>query len=140
MTKFAGCEKDKPKIKAKINSAEQKRFIVKAFGSNPSPTSERREFLFHIMITRRDASKINSHLFSNVNTIFEQNDNRTKRTAGCEPSKRSPEKISNLYFTERNNIVEESSTPARCFFTLFRIMKLDLKHDFVSCQIRPAID
>ena len=74
-----------------IFTAEQKKFIVKVFGRNPSLSSVRREFLFYFKITER----LHARLFSIVNSRFVQNESvlQKKRTTGFEPLKGTPKKI-----------------------------------------------
>ena len=85
----------------------------KSFWQESLACISRREFLFHFKITERDESKLRTHLVPRVNSSFKQNNSilRKKRTAVCEPLKRSSEKIKQVQtFVSRHNDVVENFT------------------------------
>ena len=117
----------------KMFTIDQKKFIVRAFGRNRSPTKVRREFLLHFKIKGRAKLTYTRRDFINVNEKFEKCGSvtpqrlrpKTKRTAA------SMEQVENV-FAEDTSLSLRKAAPnvgvSMC--TLWRILRWDIKAKF----------
>ena len=69
------------KRKKIIFTKEEKRFIVKSFGRNPSPTKVRQDFLRHYNVQKgRKRDEYKPYHFARVNKEFEKNSSVTEKS------------------------------------------------------------
>ena len=120
---------------------EEKRFIVKSFGRNPSPTKVRQDFLHHYNVQKgRKRDEYRPYHFARVNKELEKTGSVTKKPKKRCCSKRTPENIDRVKTLLNDDLSVVSTRQAAprmdlSSMTLWRILKWDLKAKFyrVSC-------
>ena len=114
---------------------DQKKFIVKAFGRNPTPTKVKQEFLREYKNeTGCPAIKYKLYQFSRVNKEFEKwgsvvcKQMVAKKTRRAESKKEEVERL----FAEDPFLSLRQAAPnvSVCMSTLHKILKYDMKHKF----------
>lgn len=114
---------------------EQKKFIVKAFGRNTSPTKVRQEFLREYTIGKgRSTAKYKLYHFCRVNKEFEKHGSIVHKQVARTKTKRTEAKKEEVerLLAERPFLSLRQAAPnaAISMSTLHRILKCDLKHKF----------
>ena len=120
---------------------EEKRFIVKSFGRNPSPTKVRQDFLRHYNVQKgRKRDEYKPYHFARVNKEFEKNSSVTEKSKKRSCSKRTQENIDRVKTLIKDDLSVVSTREAApkmdlSSTTLWRILKWDLKAKFyrVAC-------
>ena len=108
---------------------EEKRFIVKSFGQNPSPTKVRQDFLRHYNVQKgRKRDEYKPYHFARVNKEFEKTGSITKKPKKRSCSKRLPENIQRVKTLMNDDLSVVSTREAGPrldlnSITLWRILK-----------------
>lgn len=112
---------------------DQKKFIVKAFGRNPSPTKVRRDFLLHFKIKGRAKLKYTRRDFININEKFEKHGTVTPQhlRAKTKRTNASMEQVENV-LTEDPSFSLRKAAPivGVSQTTLWKILRWDMKAKF----------
>ena len=89
---------------------DQKKFIVKAFGWNPSPTKVKQKFLREYKIEKsRPTAKYKLYQFSRVNKEFEKHGSVVRKQMVAKNAKRNEAKKEEV---ERTGVVSRLMVPA----------------------------
>lgn len=114
---------------------DQKKFIVKAFGRNPSPTKVKKEFLREFQIAKgRASTDYKLYQFSRVNKEFEKRGSVHSKQRIRPKTKRTEEKKEEVesFFAEQPSFSLRQAAPnlSISVSTLRNILKFDLNKKF----------
>ena len=114
---------------------EQKKFIFKAFGRNPSPTKVKQEFLREYKIEKgRPTAKYKFYQFCRVNKKFEKRGSVVRKQMVAKKTKRTEAKKEEVerLFAEHASLSLRQAAPniSVSMSTLHKILKYDMKHKF----------
>ena len=114
---------------------DQKKFIIRAFGRNTSPTKVRQEFLREYKIEKgRSTAKYKLYHFIRVNKAFENHGSIVHKQVVRKKTKRTEAKKEEVdrLFAERDSLSLRQAAPiaAISMSTLHKILKCDLRHKF----------
>ena len=115
---------------------DQKKFIIKIFGTTSSPAIVRRQFLKKYKIKGRVAKQFRLHYFTRTNQCFQKNGTFFRKKKSKKPTKKTPEKVEDVrtFLGEKSRSSIRKSAPQLDISptTYWRIVKKTFVCDFNS--------